>query len=196
MRRLIEQGKDDNSREHYNQLWKPRFEAGGLDMSQPERAKALLNRFKKGRFLEVGCGIAPHCLMASEIGESWGIDISDEVVSLLRKNYPQINTVVGDINDLPIKNDYFDCVAIGEVLEHVENPESVLRELLRVLKPDGWLSLSTPLNDNGRCAPIEHIWSYEEKDVRDLLEKAGGREIETFILNEENHNYIIGYAKK
>jgi ubiquinone/menaquinone biosynthesis C-methylase UbiE len=195
MRRLINTGEDDNSREHYNKIWKPRFLNKGLDMSQPQRAERLLAKFKGGRFLEVGCGVAPHCVMASKIGESWGIDISDELITLLREAYPQVNYLVGNINDLPIKDNYFDCVAIGEVLEHVEDPEAVLKELFRVLKPEGWLSLSTPNNDNGNCAPIEHIWSYLQVDIQNLLGKFG-KNPEATILDETNHTYIIGYAQK
>jgi len=195
MKRLNEPNKADNSKEHYNKIWKPRFVAGGLDISQPERAKEMTKKFTGGRYVEVGCGIAPHCLIASEKGESWGIDISDDLVALLRERYPQINSIVGDINDLPIKDNYFDCVALGEVIEHVEDPESVLKELFRILKPGGWLSLSTPLRDNGHLAPIEHVWSYEEMDIKGLLEKFG-RTTEVYILNEDNHNYIIGHSQK
>jgi len=46
--------------------------------------------------------------------------------------------------ELPFEADYFDVVTIFEVLEHVHDQDSVLREIWRVLKPSGVLIASTP----------------------------------------------------
>jgi len=194
MRRLIEEGQDDNSSEHYNKIWLPRFAKKELDTTQPARASCLLKKFTGGKFIEMGCGIAPHCLMASKIGESWGLDISAKLIPLLRKAYPEINYVIGNVNNTPFRDEYFNYVAMGELLEHLENPEETLKECFRILKKGGTLALSTPLNDNGHCAPVEHIWSYVHEDIREMLSKFG--DIETYILEETNHVYIIGYCKK
>ena len=196
MKRLIEEGESHNTAEFYNEIFPKRFEVSGLDLSQPIRANLLLNRFKGGRFLEVGCGMAPHCLLArSKPGsEIWGLDLADTLIEKLKKEYRDINYIVGDGNNLPFKDDYFDYLVIGEFLEHMEDPEKTLTELFRVIKKGGVLALSVPNRDSGAIAPLEHIWSYEEKDIRELLSKFG--ETETFILDENNHQYIIGYATK
>ncbi len=52
---------------------------------------------------------------------------------------------VGLADDLPIENASFDAVLCTQVLEHVPEPAAVLRELYRVLRPGGWLWLTTPL---------------------------------------------------
>ena len=45
---------------------------------------------------------------------------------------------------LPFASDTFATVVAAEVIEHVFDTEAVVRELARVLKPGGWLALTTP----------------------------------------------------
>jgi SAM-dependent methyltransferase len=54
--------------------------------------------------------------------------------------------LLGDAHNLPVKPETIDYVKCTELLEHVEHPEAVIKELTRVLKPGGTLILSTPFN--------------------------------------------------
>src|SRR5690606_16552983 len=45
---------------------------------------------------------------------------------------------------LPFEKNEFDCVILGEVIEHVPNTDFVLQEIRRVLKKNGTLLISTP----------------------------------------------------
>ena len=54
--------------------------------------------------------------------------------------------IVADVQDLPIKSSEIDVLKCTELLEHVENPERVLKESHRVLKTNGILILSVPFN--------------------------------------------------
>lgn len=49
-----------------------------------------------------------------------------------------------DTGKLPLKDGEIDAVLALETIEHVENPRAFLRELARVLKPGGWLIVTTP----------------------------------------------------
>ena len=56
----------------------------------------------------------------------------------------------GSVLNIPFRNDFFDVVVVLELMEHI--PPSitfrVLKELKRVLKKDGLLVISIPLNEN------------------------------------------------
>jgi SAM-dependent methyltransferase len=57
--------------------------------------------------------------------------------------------VAADFHDLPFSSGYFDAVFVKASVHHTRTPEIVLREMLRVLKPDGLLLL-----DNEPCARL------------------------------------------
>ncbi len=50
-----------------------------------------------------------------------------------------------DLLQLPFRGDSFDVVLCSHVLEHVSDDRRALRELLRIMKPDGWAILQVPL---------------------------------------------------
>jgi glycosyltransferase involved in cell wall biosynthesis len=184
-----------NTPEHYNECFKNRnFE---IDYNEPMRDNALLSRFHGGRFLDLGCGVSPHCKLAklsTGSSEVVGMDFSDKLIEVLRGRFPNIMYLVGDVRDLKFENDYFDYIVLGEVLEHMEKPEEVLNGIVRVLKPKGILAMSCPNNDGGRFSCKEHIWSFTEKGIRELLSPHGT--VETSILIENKHQFIIGYLTK
>lgn len=61
-----------------------------------------------------------------------------------QSKYP-LNFIKSDLNkDFPLRNDLFDLVVAVEIIEHLENPRHFLREIKRVLKPNGELIITTP----------------------------------------------------
>ena len=64
----------------------------------------------------------------------------------------EIAWIEGDLNDpLPAPAGSFDCVIAAEVIEHLENPRHMARELFRLLRPGGALLISTPNNESVRA---------------------------------------------
>jgi ubiquinone/menaquinone biosynthesis C-methylase UbiE len=61
-----------------------------------------------------------------------------------RSHYGKIN-VISDILHIPVKNDSVDVVLCTEVLEHVFDPISAIKEMARVLKTNGTILLTAPL---------------------------------------------------
>lgn len=84
--------------------------------------------------------------------DRWLARFLDPAASYVALDYPDTATqlygtipdVFGDACRLPFADNVFDAVACFEVLEHVQDPESALAEISRVLKPGGYAVLSMP----------------------------------------------------
>ena len=107
----------------------------------------IIKKHNTGNFLDIGCGdvalsriIANNC----DIKEYHGIDISESGILEARKH--KIIAVKIDVNyeNLPYKDNYFDFVIAGELIEHLFDPDHLFMEAYRVLKPGGHLLLTTP----------------------------------------------------
>lgn len=135
-----------------------------------ERVKKSLELVEDGSILDVGCYNGEISRLLAKKGLNViGID-KDPVeinianshlpittkltrirkcVSLVENGYvpiPKIKFLTYDINNvpLPFKEGTFNGIYAGEVIEHCNNPYDVLVDLLRVLKPNGYIILSTP----------------------------------------------------
>lgn len=102
---------------------------------------------------DIGCGAGTHSLLWAELGHRvHSLDVNGPLVELGRKRAAQAGQVidfqVGSATKLPWADNSMDiCVAL-ELLEHVLDWESCMREFTRVLRPGGALFLSTT---NGLC---------------------------------------------
>jgi len=94
-----------------------------------EDRKLLIKNFSRGKILDVGC-----YTMRFDLQDSIGIDVK------LNDNVD----ILADAQFLPFQDESFNTVVAGEVIEHLVNPFSFVSEVIRVLKPDGLLLLTTP----------------------------------------------------
>lgn len=71
----------------------------------------------------------------------YGVDISKEVVKLAKKKFSTRTDVrnfkVGDIRDLPFKDNFFDIIISLGTIEHIRENVQAVKEAYRVLKPGG-----------------------------------------------------------
>lgn len=74
------------------------------------------------------------------------------ILDIERQLYPHI---LSDAQHIPVKSNAVDCVKCTELLEHVEHPEIVMDEILRILKPSGTLILSVPFNVGVHSDPYD-----------------------------------------
>lgn len=106
---------------------------------------------KDAKVLDAACGqgygsYLMKCWGAKEVD---GIDISEEAVSQAKKIFKAdgLNYIQHTVESLPYEDNTFDLVVSLETIEHVDDVDSFLKEIKRVLKPDGVVVLSCP-NDN------------------------------------------------
>ena len=60
-------------------------------------------------------------------------------------------------------------VVLADVIEHLEAPGKALAEICRVLKPGGWLAVSTPQRQPGMVWDKLHVTEYSAREFEDLL---------------------------
>lgn len=98
------------------------------------------------RVLEIGCGAGS---TLAKIKYMWpnskvfGVEIDDDIASLGSK---YLDIIQGNIEtmELPYEQNYFDYIILGDVLEHLFNPDAALQKLLPYLKNDGCVVASIP----------------------------------------------------
>lgn len=104
------------------------------------------------RVLDVGCGQGDDVLaIADKVGTSGlvvGLDhnkaMIDEANTKKEWQGEHIKMEFGDIHKIPYEDGFFDSCRADRVLQHVNDQEQVLREMVRVIKPGGHLVVSDP----------------------------------------------------
>jgi SAM-dependent methyltransferase len=97
--------------------------------------------------LDAGCGrgYGSRILAGAGAARVVGVDIDPDAIDRARSAVrDQTEWLVGDITVLPFAADSFDVVVCFEVIEHLEQQTDALRELHRVLRPEGHLVISSP----------------------------------------------------
>jgi ubiquinone/menaquinone biosynthesis C-methylase UbiE len=103
----------------------------------------------QGATLDLGCGVGYGTAVIAAADDRKGplvaVDISQDALTYGKRTYDKsIRFVAADAERLPIKDESFDTVVCIEAIEHVASPDGLLREIARVLRPDGLLIISTP----------------------------------------------------
>jgi len=115
--------------------WDERFYARYADALKPDRPGALV--------LDVGCGVGQVVKRLADAGfEAQGLEISEPGVARARQL--GLNCRSYDGRRLPFPDCHFAGVGALNVLEHVDEPEAFLAELVRVAAPGGRVVVSSP----------------------------------------------------
>ena len=102
---------------------------------------------RKGRILDVGCGMGELLWAAKESGwDAVGIDPSKEFIEIGRERLG-VEGRVSTIEDARFPDEFFDAVTMRGIMEHLYDPYTTLKEIHRVLRPDGWLCFDAPNED-------------------------------------------------
>jgi phosphatidylethanolamine/phosphatidyl-N-methylethanolamine N-methyltransferase len=146
--------------------WAPIYDAVcGPIFLQGRRAAARAARRVGGRILEIGVGTGLSFDDYDETTQITGIDLCAPMISqacarLASGRYPYVNKLmVMDAHDLSFPDRSFDCVVAQFVITLVADPERVLSECARVVRPGGEIILVNHLySERGMSAAVER-WS-------------------------------------
>ncbi|MER7056949.1 MULTISPECIES: class I SAM-dependent methyltransferase [unclassified Streptomyces] len=143
----------------------------------------LLGRLAPGsRVLDVGSGTGrPTAETLADAGhEVLGVDVSPVMVDLASRQVPAATFRCADIRDVPLTDGSFDAVCVYFSLLQLDRREQadLVRRLVRVLRPQGYLVLATvPLDVEGVDAtfmgqPVR-VTSFTAQDLAAMAEEAG-----------------------
>lgn len=125
---------------HYNRF----TDIKRLDFVAKELAKAIP---PKGSVLDVGCGNGIISLQLGNLGyDVHGIDMSEKSIENARKNnrFNNVSFSVMDVETLKATGKRFDAIICSEVLEHLQEPGRLVKELHSVLSDQGILIVTVP----------------------------------------------------
>lgn len=156
-----------------------------------ERFAHLCQKYMRGKLIDIGCGEKPYKAILEElVTEHIGLDYEG---TMHKKSNIDI---MGTAYAIPVNDDFFDCAICTAVLEHLEEPESAIRECFRVLKPGGYAIYSTPFIWHLHEEPRD-FFRYTRYGLQYLFDKVGFNVIELIPLSGfavtflQLHLYIV-----
>ncbi|MHC4905085.1 MAG: class I SAM-dependent methyltransferase [Planctomycetota bacterium] len=133
----------------YERRWEYAIKSGKIQLGNLQTNLAFLEQtglVDNGKTaLELGCGSGQLASFFYKKGVSIiASDISETAIDHARKLYPDVMFQTHSAEELPYEDGSFDIVMSFDVLEHLPNVDQHLREVRRVLKPDGYYLFQTP----------------------------------------------------
>lgn len=122
--------------------------------------------------LEVGGGRSGLTSMLYPEAEVVNLDLDPNYVEAKLNRRPNMRFVTGDARRIPFADASFDMVTMFDLLEHVEDDDRAAREALRVLRPGGWILVSTPDRTRWRY-PYYRMFRPIAPDESDLFREWG-----------------------
>ncbi|MCX7547980.1 bifunctional demethylmenaquinone methyltransferase/2-methoxy-6-polyprenyl-1,4-benzoquinol methylase UbiE [Xanthomarina sp. F1114] len=117
----------------------------GIDIKWRKKVVALVAKTQPDSILDIATGTGDLAINLAETKATKiiGLDISQGMLEVgkqkvLKKNLQErIDMIVGDSENLPFEDNYFDAITVGFGIRNFETLEKGLAEILRVLKPGG-----------------------------------------------------------
>lgn len=133
-----------------------------------------------GRILDIGCAFGNFLYAAKRLGwKTYGIEIDKNMIDIAKKNG---KIFFGTLEKANYNKNFFDVVTMFDVIEHVPNPDSTLKEVRRIMKKDGTLVIQTPAADSiyrkikGRewdYYGLQHLNYFSKESMKKILKKNG-----------------------
>lgn len=160
-----------------------------------KRIEWICSKVKGKKILDIGCSQGVISILLGTRGyECVGIDIAQEAILYAQNDLERQNDQVKKLVEFKVMNaeniqyddETFDTIILGEIIEHLYNPENVLKEVRRVLKPEGIVIITTPF---GFLPDDDHKRTYY---LSNFFE-----EVNKFFHRREFHildNHFIAYV--
>lgn len=158
--------------------------------------KGQINR--KWDILDIGCrdGMWLDILKSNNYKKLQGMDVSEKALDMARKKGH--NVLNGDAHELPFPDESFNFVSIIHTLEHCPDVEKVMREIYRVLKPNGRILVVVPLQKKEK---VPTVWAHyhcfsKTREVSNLLIRNGFKKIKIQSKQRPHNRFLFKKVEK
>jgi len=148
-----------------------------------------VNDFNPEKILDIGCGTGIILKILEKSATAYGMELSPEAIGFLRKRGLRLITCSDANQSIPFKNDTFSAVTCLDVLEHLENDLTLLKEMVRVCKPDGYILITVPAFDifwSPHDVALHHRRRYTRKQMLDNV-----RELHCRVIKASYYNTVL-----
>lgn len=164
------------------------------------RLKLVSNYIKMGSLLDVGCNFGYFLSVLTKDWNTKGIDNSDYAIKKAKEKFNISCKNISILEPEVLKLGFFDTITMWNVLEHIPNPKKALTTCYKLLKPGGFLFISTP--DSGSILakilgrkwhhlnPFQHIIIFSHTNLPKLLDITG---FEVLKIRTLGHYYNLKY---
>lgn len=185
MKRLRE-GPQLDTPQFYEKVWSE--EENTRPFYDAVRQRALASKIRCGdTVIDIGAGVYGTVQYVVEHMKNLEIfpvcyDQSYTARDIVIKKFPEILYFLGSLPDTYLPSDSFDVVVAGEIIEHMEEPAKLAKELARICRVGGYVSLSTvdTTCENAKLhGPYpEHTWEFLPADLVDMFQPYGNTRFE------------------
>ncbi len=165
----------------------------GMKINSRTFRKRLLKAEKKlsgqGLLLDVGCALGDCLEQAKDLGwdNPQGLEVSKYAVGFAKER--GLSVYQGDLFNHGFELNSFDLIMLQDMIEHTTNPIAQLTAAYQLLKPGGWIFITTP-NVGGfwhkllgslwyHYKPTEHLTYFSLDTIKLALEKSGFSDVES-----------------
>lgn len=133
---------------------------------------------EKIKILDIGCGPGNLINDLSNLGVIFGMDISLKALTLCREKNREksVQLINGRADELPIITNSIDIAILLDVLEHAIDDRKVIKEIYRVLNPEGMVLLTVPAYHilwGSHDEIYQHYRRYRLNKIKQIVEEAG-----------------------
>jgi len=151
----------------YNKNYYKKSRETSINLESNHGLLRFLEISKKSNYvIEFGCGEGTKLSrMNNGHNKLFGIDYSENAIKIAKKRYHNVNFSKQNIEKTNFKYNKFDFTYSSFVMEHTENPEKILKEMIRVTKKGGKIGIIY----RSPCSKENFIKRFFRIIIRDLL---------------------------
>ncbi|WP_338841452.1 bifunctional demethylmenaquinone methyltransferase/2-methoxy-6-polyprenyl-1,4-benzoquinol methylase UbiE [Flavobacterium ginsenosidimutans] len=173
----------------------------GIDVKWRKKVLKIVSDKKPKVILDIATGTGDLAILLSQTNAEKiiGLDISAGMLEVGKKKVEEkklsnvIELVLGDSENMPFEDNYFDAITVGFGVRNFENLEKGFAEILRVLKPNGvFVILETSVPDK---FPYKQGYNFYSKNILPLIGKLFSKDNDAYgYLSESAASFPYGEA--